>query len=106
MVRHWSLGRMREGLRLAEGVPLQVEEDNEEEEVHEKDTRRSVLERMHDALRPGRSSVGRSVDLNIVSWCSCANFLILSYYPHWGMFLTGLAVTFAFHNQTFPSLSR
>lgn len=31
MVRHWSLGRMREGLRLAEGDLLQIEEVDEEE---------------------------------------------------------------------------
>ena len=105
MVRHWSLGRMREGLRLAEGDLLQVEEVDEEE-IDENNTRRSVLGRMRDAPRPGRTSVGRSLDLNIVSWCSCAKFLILSYYPHWGVFLTELSRHFRVPPPNFPKPSR
>ena len=105
MVRHWSLGRMREGLRLAEGDLSQVEEEDEEE-IDENNARRSVLGRMRDAPRPGRTSVGRLVDLNIVSWCSCANFLILSYYPHWGMFLTELGSYFRVPQPNIPKPSR
>ncbi|KAG4414627.1 hypothetical protein IFR04_012233 [Cadophora malorum] len=45
---------MREGLRLAEGDLSQVEEEDEEE-IDENNARRSVLGRMRDAPRPGRT---------------------------------------------------
>lgn len=61
--RHWSLGRMRGSLRLAQGDPLQVEEENEEQEVDENNTRRSAIRAyamLHDLVV--RRSFGQSVD--------------------------------------------